>query len=163
MHFFKVLLLLAVTLSVYGGSPCQRDEDCPSYMGCSNRQCELCDKLSVRCGDDFNTWPCCGDNICQPVTHLNSSRCFPASCTRHSDCGGGFGCKKSTGKCDLCYKNDDLCIGKPGERLDCCEGECDPVTAVCQIKRPVEGYRYALEIMDVNGTVIISNNRLNYG
>jgi hypothetical protein len=60
--------------------------------------------------------------------------CFPESCTQHSDCGGGFGCKNRTGKCDLCYKEDDLCIGKPGERLECCNGECNPVTGMCQIR-----------------------------
>jgi hypothetical protein len=87
--------------------------------------------------------------------------CFPESCTQHSDCGGGFGCKNRTGKCDLCYKENDLCIGKPGERLECCNGECDPVTGMCQIREDVtEGYKYFIDIADINGTVIISNNRL---
>lgn len=130
---FKVLLLLQLTLLTIYGSPCQKDDDCPSYMGCYRNECELCDKLSVRCGDD-DSWPCCGNNTCQVVTRLNVSMCFPESCTQHSDCGGGFGCKNRTGKCDLCYKENDLCIGKPGERLECCNGECDPVTGICQIR-----------------------------
>lgn len=157
---FKVLLLLQLTLLTIYGSPCQKDDDCPSYMGCYHNQCALCDKLSVRCGDD-DSWPCCGNNTCQVVTYLNASMCFPESCTQHSDCGGGFGCKNRTGKCDLCYKENDLCIGKPGERLECCNGECDPVTGMCQIREDVtEGYKYSIDVVDVNGTVVISNNHL---
>jgi hypothetical protein len=79
--------------------------------------------------------------------------CFPESCTQHSDCGGGFGCKKRTGKCDLCYKENDLCIGKPGERLECCNGECDPVSGLCQVgKVTTEGCKYSIDVTDVNGS-----------
>lgn len=125
--YSKVLLLLQLTLLTYS-QPCQNDDDCPSYMGCDNNQCALCDKLSSRCGDS-GSWPCCGNNTCQNILSLNSSMCFPEWCVQDSDCGGGFGCKIQTGKCDLCYKNDDMCIGKI---LECCNGRCDPVSGTCQ-------------------------------
>lgn len=156
MYFKVVILLIQLTLLTINGSPCQKDDDCPSYMGCSNNECALCDKLSSRCGDSYS-WPCCGNNTCQMVSRLNASMCFPESCTKHSDCGGGFGCKKRTGKCDLCYKDNDLCIGKPGKRLECCSGECNPVTGICQGSSI---YTTTINVTDQNGTVVISHNYL---